>query len=760
MAPWPVKFLQSCCLLLFTFKVFAQDIPIGTWRTHLSYRDVSTLALTEEEVFAASATGFFSLDRNTVSSTILSRADGFSDTEVSRLAYNAANKTLVITYRNGNIDLLEDNTITNINDLARATIITDKQINHIYFSGSLAYLSTNFGVVVLDMQRKEIRETYRNLGTNGSSTAVFAGTIVDNTIFLATSQGVLSAPATGVNLLDFRNWRRSGPAEGIPASPSTSIASRGSVVYAAIANEGLYVMDNGNWQKSSLPETTQINNIQVSGNRLLVSVPGKIFSIDINNTVQEITHPLLENPQEAAYDESGKLWIADASNGLVSNYAGGFQSFIPNGPASSQTWGLLSYDKNILALPGAYTAVSFLPLNQTPGFYVFTPSGWVNYTNTSPEPALRIPPVKDLISATYNPADKNLYLGSFGEGLLIVKPDGSFETLNAANSPLQTNAEGNIQITGLAADAEGNVWMTNFGAASNQPSLYVRRRDNTWQSYTFAHAAARRPLSLLIDDNNVKWMRLAPPAGGIWVFDEKLNRSRYLSTASGQGGLPSNVVNSLIKDKEGQIWVGTDRGVALFFNPFAVFSSTSFDALTPIFERRPLLSNEVVTSIAVDGGNRKWMGTRNGLWLFNADASELIHHFTSQNSPLLSNNILDIAIQPATGEVFIATGKGIVSYRGTATAGESVHSTVSVFPNPVRPDFTGLVGISGLVNNAIVKITDISGRLVYETRAQGSTAVWNVKDYTGRRAATGIYLIFSADAEGNETLVTKMAVIE
>jgi hypothetical protein len=154
------------------------------------------------------------------------------------------------------------------------------------------------------------------------------------------------------------------------------------------------------------------------------------------------------------------------------------------------------------------------------------------------------------------------------------------------------------------------------------------------------------------------------------------------------------------------------------------------------------------------------MGTRNGLWLFNADASELIHHFTSQNSPLLSNNILDIAIQPATGEVFIATGKGIVSYRGTATAGESVHSTVSVFPNPVRPDFTGLVGISGLVNNAIVKITDISGRLVYETRAQGSTAVWNVKDYTGRRAATGIYLIFSADAEGNETLVTKMAVIE
>jgi ligand-binding sensor domain-containing protein len=452
--------------------------------------------------------------------------------------------------------------------------------------------------------------------------------------------------------------------------------------------------------------------------------------------------------------------VADASNGLVSNYAGDFQSLIPNGPAGSQTWGLLSYDKQILALSGGYAATSFLPLNQTSGFYIFTPSGWVNYTHVSPDPTQRIPPVKDLVTAVYNPFDKNLYLGSFGEGVLIARPDGSFEQWNAGNSPLQSNAEGNTPITGLATDAEGNVWITSFGASADQPSLYIRRQNNTWQSYTFTNTAAKRPLSLLVDDNNVKWMRLASPSGGIWVFDEKENRSRYLSTTLGQGGLPSNQVNSLVKDKEGQIWVGTDRGVALFFNPFAVFSNAAFDALTPIFERRPLLNNEVVTSIAIDGGNRKWLGTRNGLWLFNADASELVFQFTSQNSPLLSNNILDIAIQPATGEVFIATDKGIVSYRGTATEGEAVHGQVKVFPNPVRPDFAGLVGISGLVNNAIVKITDVSGRLMYETRAQGSTAVWNVKDYTGRRASTGIYLIFSSDAEGKETLVTKIAVIE
>jgi hypothetical protein len=755
-----LRFIQSFVLLLCTFSSLAQDIPVGAWRTHLSYRDVSTLAVTAAEVYAASATGFFSFDRNTSSSTILSRTDGFSDTEVTHLAYNEVTATLLITYRNGSIDLLQHNTIAGINDLAASPDIADKQINHIYFSGNLAYLSASFGVLVLDMQRQEIRETYRNLGINGTNLAIYGSTIAGDTIYLATARGILSAPASGVNLQDFNNWRRYGPEEGIPASLSASIAGRGLQVYAVIANEGVFLLENGNWQKADLPGVAQVNTIQASGNRILVCAPGKILSIDTNNSIREIVHPLIQNPQEAAYDETGNLWIADAGNGLISNYTGEFQAFVPNGPANSQTRHLISYNNHILALPGGYTPDTFFPLNQTSGFSVFTPAGWLNYSSTAPDPAFRIPPVKDPVAAAYNPADNNVYISSFSQGILAVKPDGTFDVINASNSPLQANTDGNLLITGLAADPTGNVWISRFGAAADQPSLYVKKQDNTWQSYTFSNTTARRPLSILIDDTGYKWLRLAPPAGGIWVFDEQQNRSRYLSTTLGQGGLPNNIVNSLAKDKEGQIWAGTDRGVALFFNPFAVFSNTSFDALTPVFERRPLLSNEVVTAIAIDGGNRKWIGTRNGLWLFNADATTLIHHFTSQNSPLLSGNILDIAIQPSTGEVFVATDKGIVSYRGTATQGEAAHSNVKVFPNPVRPDFTGLVGISGLVNNALVKITDISGRLVYETRAQGSTAVWDVKDYTGRRAATGVYLIFSADAEGNETLVTKMAVIE
>jgi hypothetical protein len=210
------------------------------------------------------------------------------------------------------------------------------------------------------------------------------------------------------------------------------------------------------------------------------------------------------------------------------------------------------------------------------------------------------------------------------------------------------------------------------------------------------------------------------------------------------------------------MWVGTDKGVVVFDNPTAVFSGKNFDAYTPIFERRRLLGNETITSIAIDGGNRKWIGTKNGIFLFSTDGTELINNFNEKNSPLPSNEISYITAEPNTGEVYIRTSKGMVSYRGTATEGSSKQdeNAVKVFPNPVRPDFEGQIGIEGLVENAFVKITDVAGNLVYETRANGGTAVWNGKTLAGGRVETGIYLIFSANKKGEETLVSRLAVVK
>jgi hypothetical protein len=205
-------------------------------------------------------------------------------------------------------------------------------------------------------------------------------------------------------------------------------------------------------------------------------------------------------------------------------------------------------------------------------------------------------------------------------------------------------------------------------------------------------------------------------------------------------------------DRDGLIWIGTELGVCYFFTP-------SEDAVRPIFENRFLLRDDKVTAIAIDGGNRKWMGTERGVWLFDPTCETLIYNFTTENSPLLSNVIKDIEINPETGEVFFATARGIVSFRSDATESGSAFKTVKIFPNPVTSTFTGNVGISGLATDAVVKITDISGKLVWETRANGGTATWNVKDYNGRRAATGIYIVFAATEDGSESAVGKIAVV-
>lgn len=746
----------SMCIL---FQTYAQNIPVGTWRTHLSYYSIQTLAIAENQVYAGADNGFFVYDQATGSSTILSGQDGFSNTQVSQMAYNASTQTLLICYQDGNIDLLHDNIITNIDDLATSTAIADKGVEHVYFHANLAYLSCSFGLVVLDMQKNEIRETYRNLGPGGSSVTVRASAVANNTLFVATSQGILTAPLAGVNLLDFNNWILAESSQGIPAKHATSVASRNGKVYAGIEDEGVFVFENGTWQTINLPLGGTINRIEESKGFILICLPGKVIMLDAQNTYQQIENPLIQAPESAQLDAENKLWIADPVNGLLSNYSGAFSSYVPNGPVSNEVWRLVAFKQNILALPGGFTS-AFNRLNREGYFSIFTPSGWENYSSAASTPDRQIPEIKDLTGAAYNPSEEQLYIGSFGDGLLVFKPGIAASILNATNSPLQASVSGGVAINELATDAEGNVWMTVYGAPVGKPSLYVKRADNTWQSYLLTNPAARFPVSLLIDDNGYKWMPLANPSGGIWVFDEKSNQSKYVSTAIGQGGLPGNIVSAMTTDKEGQIWIGTDRGVAVFFNPSAVFENNTFDALTPVFDRRPLLRDEVIHVIIIDAGNRKWIGTRNGLWLFSPDGSELVHHFTRRNSPLLSDIILDIQIQPVTGEVFIATDKGIVSYRGTATQAEDVHTDVKVFPNPVRPEFDGLISISGLVSQASVKITDITGRLVYQTQAQGSTAVWNGRDYTGRKAATGIYLIFSSNDEGTETLVSKIAFIE
>lgn len=748
-----------CSLVMGLLPAPAQDIPVGAWRTHAPFRSLQTLAVAGARVYAATNGGLFRLDTEYGNAQVLSRLDGLAGTNVSRLAYAPSQQMLIVAYTDGNVDLWDGNTIQPVSALARANLAESKKINHVAVAGHLAYLAGDFGVAVLDLESRNIRETYRNIGPGGTRVGVRATAAAGGNLYLATDGGLLRAALNGANLQDFRSWSPVAGPEGVPAGTIRAVAPAGNALCAAFASNGVFLLENEAWQKLDLPGVNRVNALTPSAGGVLAGVPGGVWVIRPGEAPRLVGDPAVVDPREAAFDAEGQLWIADGVNGLVSNWEGPFRSYSPAGPLSNAVRRVVAGAGEVAALPGGLGA-NYAPPGDTAGVSFFSDEGWRNYAARIPG-AAPLPGARDLLRAAYNPTDESWYLGSYGNGLLVLRPDGSFTEFNENNSPLLESTEGGVRVTGLAVDAEGNAWVALYSVPFGAPSLFVRRRDGTWGSFTFNNIAARFPLDLVLDDFGNKWMPLAPvQGGGLWVFDDKGNRTRYLSAAFGSGGLPNPNVRSLARDREGQMWVGTERGAAVFFAPADVLRGAAVDATLPIYEGSRLLRDEVVTAIAVDGGNRKWFGTRNGVFLFNPTTDKLVSHFTTANSPLPADSVASLAIRARTGEVFVATAGGLVSYRAAASEADPESGAVQIFPNPVRPGYEGLVGFSGLPENAVVKITDVSGRLVHETRAQGGTAAWNVRDYRGRRAATGIYLVYAADAEGRKLLVGKMAVIE
>ena len=326
-----------------------------------------------------------------------------------------------------------------------------------------------------------------------------------------------------------------------------------------------------------------------------------------------------------------------------------------------------------------------------------------------------------------------------------------------------------IRISDLKFDPFGNLW--GLSSEVNHP-LFVKTKDGLWQSFTMNQGVVDLFFDdLLIDNYGQKW-GIIGREGGVFVYSDNStienssdDKFKILNTLSGNGNLPSKQVYTITQDLEGHIWVGTDKGVAVFYNPSLIFSEYNFDAQQILIQEgeygQYLLSEEKVTCIAVDGANRKWVGTEgSGVFLLSEDGREEVFHFTSENSPLFSNNIIDITINQKNGEIFIGTSKGLISYKSDAIEGSEVQSQTNVFPNPVKETYYGPIAIDGLVTNANIKITDIDGNLVFEDYANGGRAIWNGKDKNNNRVATGVYLVFSVDESGKEKMVSKILFIK
>lgn len=740
-------------LLIFTAMaphVLSQIAP-GQWRVHLPYNDVNDLEEKGDEIFVSSEKGFYSFNKRTGEMRTFSPVDGFSDVEVSVMRYLPKLDILFIGYESTNIDLVKGNRIVNISDLYRKQILGNKKINAVNFDGNFAWISTSFGLILLDMVREEIRESYTNIGPGGSVLEVFSASPFNGMIYAATQMGVLRGNPQQ-NLSDFNNWQIFQP-----ASHSNHLQVFNDRLYADVDSILGYFDLSGNWNLFEGAFKRNTVACRVNNGKLLIAHYGAIWTVDASGKKDSLRENIIST---ALLDNQGIIWTGGERTGLIriNPNTAEYRYAQPPGPSFFTSYEIANLDDEIWVTSGGFTP-TIAPTFNGNLYYRFVEEGW---RNKAEHPSLR--GMWDFTAIAINSAAREVWLGSHGKGLVHFR-NGEFNALyDETNSTLKKVAGIYNEVTGLAIDKTGNLWVSNYGVDS---ALSVRSTDGSWYAYRLRSGS---PGEMIVDEYGHKWMALLrDDSRGICVFREldgpgSPGTSVILDAKEGSGALPSNGVNALAVDKDGEVWVGTDEGLAVFFNPVNILEGGAIsDAQRIVIDDGRdigyLLGSQVINDICIDGANRKWIATNNGVWLVAEDGSEVLLHFTSLNSPLLSNIVKCIGVNGKSGEVFFGTEKGLISYRGDATEANDEHGNVLVFPNPVKSNYHGNITISGLPDNASVKITDIAGRVIHETLSQGGTAVWNGIGFDGKRPHTGVFLIFSADRNDEETMVSKLLFI-
>ncbi len=761
------KILPFFCLLAYPLTGISQsDIPVGTWRTHFNYSNVKCIEIAGEKIYASSKNGFFYFDQSDNSINRQTKLDGYSDTGIGAMAYNEADDLLTIGYRNGNIDFLKENTIINQDAILNADIYSPKEIYHVGYHNNDIYVSTGTGVVVFDRDNFDIAENYINIGPEGSSISVFQTTFYNDSIFIATDNGVLGASLTGYNLQDFNNWHQFVSDEGIPVMSFPHIITDGNRLIALSSNNLLYEKSENSWQLYDKQYPSPVNFIGFSNNNLIVCRDGEIHLV--NGDSETTITKGISRPVSAMFDNQSQLWIGDKDLGLLKQIPNGTEVFTPSGPYSDETFRLKYMNNTIFALSGRYNK-DFVPQRIDDGFFVFDNGTWRNYNSSGLKNTVRTPVIHDLIDVAFN--NERYMFASFSDGLLSWDGNNTFEIIDdeSPGSLLQTASSNSsyTQTAGIATDRSGNFWLTNHDTSTPFLSLDP---EGVWSERPVSQTVARYCTDIIVTDRNDKWALINPvkgTSGDIIVFNDEY--SRRLNSIEGNGGIPGDTITSIIKDSEGKIWIGTEDGPAYFPNPdLALYyvsegQNTGFNYVNvqrPYYNEKVFLNGERINCIASDPGSRIWIGTNKGVWLYGSNTEQVYYEFNSDNSPLPSDIILDIAVNAESGEVFFATDRGLASFRSTSTTGKATHSEVKVFPNPVRPDFNNLLMITGLVQFGEVKITDVSGNLVYQSRAQGGSLSWDLTDVRGKKVSSGVYLIFSSNDDGSETFVGKFAVIK
>jgi hypothetical protein len=752
-------------ILLFTFcglfcTVLGQaqttDLALGQWKAHLPFRKGLHVTQSNTDIYFSTEDAVLRLSKDGTEQEKLTKVEGLSTVGVRTITYNKGGGVLVVVYNSGVIDLLSDEGILTVLNIPQSEIILGEKIIYDMFmaNDSIAYLATNFGISKMNIHTGKFPSTTK------TPLAIESVVIYNNALYAGTAEGIYTGKLDGsINIDDFNNWTFLGDSQGFPIEYSTrSQAVFNDKLYFE-ANDSVYVYDENMASCVDFREGNKINFLTAEGTSLLIGYENlstvnssRVVLLDAANNFTETASLCAQKPQYAIEDEAGGVWIADR----FSNY----RQWTPgssscnyteiDSPFSNKASEIQVQNGQVWVAAGGIDLSNNSGLGTNDGTFSFIDSEWQEYNKFNVLSQTQGNGFwNDLNTLAIHPENGTVYAGSFDSGIAVFDNEGNYQSFfDKSNSSLQAdvNSSNDTRVGGLAFDDENNLWVSNSRADN---PISVLRNDGTWKNFTPPCTSDETTRNMAIDAFGYKWFALMNASLGLLVFDEgDLNDDtddRCMVITTSNSNLPTNEVRDLALDLDGNMWVGTKKGVIVFEcnvldndcpGSLRIVDEDNFGAF--------LLEEEDVLSVAVDGANRKWFGTTNGIFVQSPSGEEKIANFTTSSSPLFDNTIQDIAFDNITGEVYIGTNEGLQVYRSDATSGGPTHaSNVNVFPNPVRPEYTGQIAISGLAEDADVKITDISGLLVYETTALGGQAVWDGRDYTGRKANTGVYLVFS-----------------
>ena len=763
--------------LLVLFVTIIMALPTmaidNDWKSYMSYHKVTASIPADNKVYVLASGSLFSYSFGDTKVRTYSKFLGLSSTNITKLAYCDELKTLVLIYEDFNIDLLGTNdSIINIPQYKNSTF-TDKTINDVTIMGHEAFLSTNFGVIVVNLKKAEFTNVYE-LGTT-----VRSAVGDDDRIFARVPDGILVGERKK-NLLDRTNWSIKNTTK-----PLNFLSYNGGVY--AFYGDGLYEFDTETFKIKQVLKGSY-RNCNPYGKDLVLQSTSNIAVFNEENEAKQYkaTNDFVGLSSDGTY-----LWASRNFNGLqaftidADTLKPATDEIVPNSPIRNYFSSISFTPQNKLLVAGG--ALAYSGKTSYEGTVMSFEDGvWTNFSEDSINIKTGVVYL-NITSVAEDPKDSNHHFASSSEGGLYEFRNGVFQKLyNCTNSPISTiypNSPNFLRynrLTGAKYDPKGNLWMFN-----NLVDTLVRvlTPDMEWKSFYLDDIKGYPTFdNFVFDSRGWVWMTHRRWAGlysaGIaclnynGTLDNKADdKFVFCKTFTNQNGTTATIslLYDAVFDRNGQLWIGTDQGVFVLEDPTKIFNA-NVTFRQPLIPRNDgtnyadyLLDGVPVKSIVVDGANRKWIGTtNNGVYLVSADGLEILEHFTAENSPLLSDCILSLAISPKNGLLMIGTDQGLVSYRADATPpAESLSkSNIKVFPNPVRPEYEGKIRITGFTTDSDVKITTTTGMLVAQGTSLGGTFVWNGCDSRGKRVATGIYHVIGSDAEGKKGVVAKILMVK